>query len=427
MKSIEAAAARDAARKARDLTRRKGALDIANLPGKLADCQERDPAKAELFIVEGDSAGGSAKQARDRKNQAVLPLRGKILNVERARIDKMLSSDQIGMLITAMGTGIGVDDFNIEKLRYHKIVIMTDADVDGAHIRTLLLTFFFRQMPEIIRNGYLYIAQPPLFKVKRGSSEVYLKDEPAYADYLIDMGLEDSVFIHHGGSQVAGSELREMVDKARRSAHLLKALTRRLPLLVAEQTAIAGTLSTQVLGDRELATAAAEYIAKRLDHLSPDTERGWKGEPDGAGGLVFSRSVRGVLETHKIDGPLIASGEARALNDMADDLQSTYAHPGELVRKDKTYPILGPTGLLDTVMELGRKGAAVQRYKGLGEMNPEQLWETTLDPEARSMLQVQVKDAVDADSLFETLMGDVVEPRRDFIQTNALKVTNLDI
>jgi DNA gyrase subunit B len=427
MKSIEAAAARDAARKARDLTRRKGALDIANLPGKLADCQERDPAKAELFIVEGDSAGGSAKQARDRKNQAVLPLRGKILNVERARIDKMLSSDQIGMLITAMGTGIGADDFNIEKLRYHKIVIMTDADVDGAHIRTLLLTFFFRQMPEIIRNGYLYIAQPPLFKVKRGSSEVYLKDERAYEDYLIDMGLEDTVFIHHGGAQVAGIELREMVDKARRAAHLMKALTRRLPLLVAEQTAIAGTLSPEVLGNSELAAAAAEYIAKRLDHLSPDTERGWKGEPDGAGGLVFSRSVRGVLETHTIDRPLIASGEARALNDMADDLQATYAHPGKLIRKDKIHPILGPTGLLDTVMELGRKGAAVQRYKGLGEMNPEQLWETTLDPDARTMLQVQVKDAADADSLFETLMGDVVEPRREFIQTNALKVTNLDI
>ncbi len=426
-KCVEAAAARDAARKARDLTRRKGALDIANLPGKLADCQERDPAKAELFIVEGDSAGGSAKQARDRKNQAVLPLRGKILNVERARIDKMLSSDQIGMLITAMGTGIGADDFNIEKLRYHKIVIMTDADVDGAHIRTLLLTFFFRQMPEIIKQGYLYIAQPPLFKVKRGSSEVYLKDERAYEDYLIDMGLEDTVFVHHDGAQVAGIELREMVDKARRAAHLMKALTRRLPLLVAEQTAIAGTLNSEVLADGDIAAAAAEYIAKRLDHLSPETERGWSGEPDGAGGLVFRRTVRGVTETHAIDGPLVGSGEARGLNEMADDLQANYAHPGELVRKDKTYPIQGPTGLLDTVMELGRRGASVQRYKGLGEMNPEQLWETTLDPEARTMLQVQVKDAADADSLFETLMGDVVEPRREFIQTNALKVTNLDI
>ena len=426
-KSVEAAAARDAARKARDLTRRKGALDIANLPGKLADCQERDPAKAELFIVEGDSAGGSAKQARDRKNQAVLPLRGKILNVERARIDKMLSSDQIGMLITAMGTGIGADDFNIDKLRYHKIVIMTDADVDGAHIRTLLLTFFFRQMPEVIKRGFLYIAQPPLFKVKRGTSEVYLKDERAYEDYLIDMGLDDSVFVHHGGAQVAGIELREMVDKARRSAHLMKALTRRLPLLVAEQTAIAGVLNAEVLGNLELATAAADYIAKRLDRLSPETERGWTGESDGAGGLTFHRTVRGVTETHAVDGPLVASGEARALNDMADNLQETYAHPGELVRKEKNYPIMGPTGLLDTVMDLGRKGAAVQRYKGLGEMNPEQLWETTLDPEARTMLQVLVKDAADADSLFETLMGDVVEPRREFIQTNALKVTNLDI
>jgi DNA gyrase subunit B len=426
-KCVEAAAARDAARKARDLTRRKGALDIANLPGKLADCQERDPSKAELFIVEGDSAGGSAKQARDRKNQAVLPLRGKILNVERARIDKMLSSDQIGMLITAMGTGIGADDFDIEKLRYHKIVIMTDADVDGAHIRTLLLTFFFRQMPEIIRRGYLYIAQPPLFKVKRGSSEVYLKDEPAYQNYLIDMGLEDTVFMHHDGGQVAGLELRDMVDNARRAAHLMKALTRRVPLLVAEQTAIAGALNADLLADAEMAAQAADYIAKRLDHLSPETERGWSGVPDGAGGLIFSRTVRGVTETHNIDRPLVASGEARGLNEMADDLQASYAHPGELVRKEKSHPILGPTGLLDTVMELGRKGASVQRYKGLGEMNPDQLWETTLDPEARTMLQVEVKDAVDADSLFETLMGDVVEPRRDFIQTNALKVTNLDI
>ncbi len=426
-KCVEAAAARDAARKARDLTRRKGALDIANLPGKLADCQERDPAKAELFIVEGDSAGGSAKQARDRKNQAVLPLRGKILNVERARIDKMLSSDQIGMLITAMGTGIGTDDFDIEKLRYHKIVIMTDADVDGAHIRTLLLTFFFRQMPEIIKRGYLYIAQPPLFKVKRGSSEVYLKDERAYEDYLIDMGLEEAVFMHHDGRQVAGNELREMVDRARQAAHLMRALTRRLPLLVAEQTAIAGVLNPDVLGDPDVAGQAADYIAKRLDHLSPETERGWSGESDGNGGLIFRRTVRGVTETHAVDGPLIASGEARGLNEMAEDLQATYAHPGELVKKDKPTTIQGPTGLLDTVLELGRKGASVQRYKGLGEMNPEQLWETTLDPEARTMLQVQVKDAADADSLFETLMGDVVEPRRDFIQTNALKVTNLDI
>jgi DNA gyrase subunit B len=425
-KSIEAAAAREAARKARDLTRKKGALDIANLPGKLADCQEKSPEKSEIFIVEGDSAGGSAKQARDRSNQAVLPLRGKILNVERARIDKMLSSEQVGMLITALGAGIA-EDFDLEKLRYHKIVIMTDADVDGAHIRTLLLTFFFRHMESVINSGYLYIAQPPLFKVKRGSSEVYLKDERSYENYLIATGLEDCVFVHHDGRQVAGQELAELVDDARRSAHLLRALTRRVPLLVAEQTAITGALSQALLNDADSAPAAAEYIAQRLDKLSAETERGWVGTSDGEGGLVFTRTVRGVTETHRIDPSLVASGEAMALDSLVDTLQASFAHPGVLMKKDKEYPVLGPSGLVDTIMELSRKGASVQRYKGLGEMNPDQLWETTLDPEARTLLQVTVKDANEANTLFETLMGDVVEPRREFIQTNALKVTNLDV
>ena len=425
-KCVEAAAAREAARRARDLTRRKGALDIANLPGKLADCQERDPAKSEIFIVEGDSAGGSAKQARDRSNQAVLPLRGKILNVERARIDKMLGSDQIGMLITALGASIA-DEFDIAKLRYHKIVIMTDADVDGAHIRTLLLTFFYRQMREIIDNGYLFIAQPPLFKVKRGNSEVYLKDERAYEDYLIDMGLEDSMFVHHSGSTSTGQDLKDTVNQARRAAHLIKALTRRLPLLVAEQTAIAGALAPELLADAATAGQAAAYIARRLDTLSAETERGWAGESDGDGGLVFTRTIRGVTETHRIDRALVATGEARGLNEIAASLQETYAHAGKLVKKEKEHKIQGPTGLVDMVMELGRKGASVQRYKGLGEMNPEQLWETTLDPNARTLLRVNVRDANEANELFETLMGDVVEPRREFIQTNALKVTNLDV
>ncbi len=425
-KCVEAAAAREAARKARDLTRKKGALDIANLPGKLADCQEKDPEKSEIFIVEGDSAGGSAKQARDRSNQAVLPLRGKILNVERARIDKVLSSDQVGMLITALGAGIA-DDFDLEKLRYHKIVIMTDADVDGAHIRTLLLTFFFRHMRSVIEAGYLYIAQPPLFKVKRGSSEVYLKDEREYENYLIQTGLEDCVFVHHDGSQVAGQELAELIDNARRAAYLVRSLTRRVPLLVAEQTAIAGALSSALLNDSESAPAAAQYIAQRLDKLSAETERGWQGESDSEGGLVFKRTVRGVTETNRIDPSLVASGEAMALDGMVDALQASYAHPGILMKKDKEHTVLGPTGLVDMIMELSRKGAAVQRYKGLGEMNPDQLWETTLDPEARSLLSVTVKDADEANSLFETLMGDVVKPRRDFIQTNALKVTNLDV
>ena len=425
-KSIEAAAAREAARRARDLTRKKGALDIANLPGKLADCQEKSPEKSEIFIVEGDSAGGSAKQARDRSNQAVLPLRGKILNVERARIDKMLSSDQVGMLITALGAGIA-DDFDLEKLRYHKIVIMTDADVDGAHIRTLLLTFFFRHMESVINAGYLYIAQPPLFKVKRGSSEVYLKDERSYENYLIATGLEDCVFIHHDGRQVARQELAELVDDARRAAHLLRALTRRVPLLVAEQTAITGALSQALLNDPKSAPATAEYIAQRLDKLSAETERGWFGESDGEGGLVFVRTVRGVTETHRIDPSLVASGEAIALDGLVDTLQASFAHPGILMKKDKEHPVLGPSSLVDTIMDLSRKGAAVQRYKGLGEMNPDQLWETTLDPEARTLLQVTIKDANEANNLFETLMGDVVEPRREFIQTNALKVTNLDV
>ncbi len=425
-KCVEAAAAREAARRARDLTRKKGALDIANLPGKLADCQEKDPERAEIFIVEGDSAGGSAKQARDRSNQAVLPLRGKILNVERARIDKMLSSEQIGMLITALGAGIA-EDFDLARLRYRKIVIMTDADVDGAHIRTLLLTFFFRHMAPVIEAGCLYIAQPPLFKVKRGASEVYLKDEQAYEDHLIETGLEGCVFAHRDGRRVAGAELLEMAREARRAARLMRALTRRLPLLVAEQTAIAGVLSPAVLNDPESGPAAARYIAQRLDTLSDENERGWSGESDGAGGLVFRRAVRGVTETHRIDGGLVASGEAMGLNAMADRLQEVYAHPGALSRKDREHEILGPTGLVDTIMDLGRRGAAIQRYKGLGEMNPDQLWETTLDPGARTLLRVAVKDANEANDLFETLMGDVVEPRRAFIQTNALKVTNLDV
>ena len=425
-KCVEAAAAREAARKARDLTRRKGALEIANLPGKLADCQEKDPARSELFIVEGDSAGGSAKQARDRANQAVLPLRGKILNVERARIDKMLSSEQVGMLITALGAGIA-EDFDLAKLRYRKIVIMTDADVDGAHIRTLLLTFFFRHMGAVIEEGCLYIAQPPLFKVKRGASEIYLKDERAFEDHLLETGLDGCVLRQRDGREMAGGELLETVETARRAAHLMRALTRRLPLLVAEQTAIAGALSPALAGDATAGPAAAGYIARRLDRLSPETERGWQGEADGEGGLVFRRTVRGVTESHRIDGALVASGEALGLNAMAGALQAVYAHPGVLLRRDKALDIQGPTALVDAVMEFGRRGAQIQRYKGLGEMNPDQLWETTLDPEARTLLRVEVKDANEANDLFETLMGDVVEPRRLFIQNNALRVTNLDI
>ena len=426
-KVVEAAAAREAARKARDLTRRKGALDVASLPGKLADCQERDPAKSELFIVEGDSAGGSAKQARNRENQAVLPLRGKILNVERARFDKMLGSAEIGTLITALGTGIGRDDFDIAKLRYHKIIIMTDADVDGAHIRTLLLTFFYRQMPEVIERGHLYIAQPPLYKVKRGSSEQYLKDDAALERYLIDQGLEDTALILAGGEERAGPDLRTIVEEALTIRAAIEALHSRYPRFVIEQAAIAGALNPELLSDPERAETAAAYIARRLDLLSEETERGWQGEPTADGGLTFTREVRGVAESHTIDGRLIASADALRLDRKAEHLQDIYGKAARLRRKDTETLVRGPMALLEAVFLQGRKGIAMQRYKGLGEMNPEQLWETTLDVNARSLLKVQVRELDEANDLFSKLMGDVVEPRRDFIRDNALSVANLDV
>ncbi len=427
-KIIEAATAREAARKARELTRRKGALDITSLPGKLADCQERDPAKSEIFIVEGDSAGGSAKQGRDRSNQAILPLRGKILNVERARFDKMLGSAEIGTLIAALGTSIGKEDFNIEKCRYHKIIIMTDADVDGAHIRTLLLTFFYRQMPALIERGYLYIAQPPLYRAKRGSSEVYLKDDPALENHLFSAAIDEgSVFIDCNKTQVAGSDLRELVEEARAAKLLLEALSAHVPMKLVEQCAILGVLNPDILSDDKLASQVADAMAKRLDGLEMATERGWQGEVLDDGGLRFSRILRGVLETHIIDGALIRSTEARKLDEKAARLQQVYAKPGKLTSKERDFEIIGPVSLVDAVLQLGRRGTGVQRYKGLGEMNPSQLWETTLDPNVRSLLQVRVKDAEEAGIVFSTLMGDVVESRRDFIQENALKVANLDI
>ena len=427
-KIFEAASAREAARKARELTRRKGALDISSLPGKLADCQERDPALSELFIVEGDSAGGSAKQGRDRSNQAILPLRGKILNVERARFDKMLSSAEIGTLIAALGTGIGRDDFDIEKCRYHKIIIMTDADVDGSHIRTLLLTFFYRHMAPIIENGYLYIAQPPLYRAKRGGSEVYLKDDSVLEDYLFNAAIDEgNVFVPHDGQQIAGEDLRQLVEEARKVKSLLSGIAQHVPLGVVEQAAILGALNPQILSDSSLAGETADYIAKRIDALEPPAERGWQGRPLDDGGLEFNRTLRGVTEVHAIDSALISSSGARRLDEKAGHLQKLYARHGVLTVKDAEFPITGPVSLVDKIMELGRKGVNIQRYKGLGEMNPEQLWETTLDPEARSLLQVRVNHADEAGQLFETLMGNVVEPRRDFIQDNALKVANLDV
>jgi DNA gyrase subunit B len=430
-KVVEAAAAREAARKARELTRRKGALDITSLPGKLADCQERDPAKSEIFIVEGDSAGGSAKSGRSRKNQAILPLRGKILNVERARFDRMLSSDMIGTLITALGTGIGKDEFNLEKLRYHKIIIMTDADVDGAHIRTLLLTFFFRQMPDIIEKGHLYIAQPPLYKVTRGKSVQYVKDERAFEEFLIGSGLEEASLELADGEVRAGEDLRATIDDALAVRTLIQGLHSRYDHAVVEQAAIAGAMSAAVLADPAQSQEAASYVARRLDMISEETERGWEGRlnpaNDGTGGYIFERTVRGVKETIVLDASLIGSADARALDRYAGKLQAIYTRQPTLRRRDTSQVISGPLALLDAIFATGRKGLTMQRYKGLGEMNAEQLWETTLDPEARSLLQVKVTDATDADSLFSRLMGDEVEPRREFIQDNALSVANLDV
>jgi DNA gyrase subunit B len=419
-KVVEAAAAREAARKARELTRRKGALDGASLPGKLADCQERDPAKCEIFIVEGDSAGGSAKQGRNRANQAVLPLRGKILNIERARFDKMLSSEAIVNLITALGTGIGREEFNADKLRYHKIIIMTDADVDGAHIRTLLLTFFYRQMPELIERGHIFIAQPPLYKATRGKSERYLKDEPELQDHLIAEGATGAVLDLHSGETISGAHLDELIAHARQAVSALNNFPRHYPRFVLEQAAISGAMNPEILSDAAKAADAARYIAQRLDTLSEEYERGWHGEPTSDGGLKFWREVRGVREAVAIDGALIASADARRLDKMAAELQATYLKAGHLKRKDETREIRSPSELLEAIFEWGRKGLSLQRYKGLGEMNPEQLWETTLDENARSLLVVKVQHADEADELFAKLMGDVVEPRRDFIQDNAL-------
>ncbi|MEE2955440.1 MAG: DNA topoisomerase (ATP-hydrolyzing) subunit B [Pseudomonadota bacterium] len=426
-KVVEAAAAREAARKARELTRRKGALDITSLPGKLADCQERDPSKSEIFIVEGDSAGGSAKQGRDRKFQAILPLRGKILNVERSRIDKMLSSAEIGTLIAALGAGIG-EDFNIDKIRYHKIIIMTDADVDGSHIRTLLLTFFFRQMCQIVERGYLYIAQPPLYRAKRGAEEIYIKDDPKLEDYLIEAGLRDCILVRQDGMEISSADLRSTLEIALRAKRLMQPILQKLSNpMVAEQASILGAFKEELLDSQNMQVQIAQAIARRLDGLTLENERGWRAETIEGGGFAFTRTLRGVTERHVIDGALVKSSAAKQLDGMAADLQRIYARPAILKTKDRGEPILGPLNLVERVMELGRKGVGIQRYKGLGEMNPEQLWETTLDPNVRALLQVKIDQQQQAAELFSTLMGDVVEPRREFIQSHALKVVNLDI
>ncbi|MFC3080487.1 DNA topoisomerase (ATP-hydrolyzing) subunit B [Phenylobacterium terrae] len=410
-KIAEAAAAREAARKARELTRRKSALDITSLPGKLADCQERDPAKSEIFLVEGDSAGGSAKQARNRENQAVLPLRGKILNVERARFDKMLSSDQIGTLITALGAGIGRDDFDIEKIRYHKIVVMTDADVDGAHIRTLLLTFFYRQMPEVIERGYLYIAQPPLYKATKGKQSRYLKDDAELEAYLVDEGLDGAHLDLASGERRLGKDLHELVLAARGAKAAIERLATRAPAFAIEQAALAGLLGNS----EDVATAA-----KRLDLYAEEGDGAWVGEKGEVGGFVFSRVKRGVSERIVLDDLLLHAADARRLAERAAAMAETFDKPATFTRRDKVTTIRGPLDLVAAVMDAGRRGLSIQRYKGLGEMNPEQLWETTLDANARTLLQVKVTHADDADDMFTRLMGDLVEPRREFIQENAL-------
>ncbi len=423
-KIVEAALAREAARKARELTRRKTAMDVNFLAGKLKDCSEKDPAKTEVFLVEGDSAGGSAQTGRDRQTQAILPLKGKILNVERARFDRMLGSQEIGNLVMALGTGIGRDEFNLEKLRYHKIVIMTDADVDGAHIRTLLLTFFFRQMPELIENGHLYIAQPPLYKVSRGKSEVYLKDQAAMDDYLINQGVEGAVLRLGNGAEINGNDLTRVVNEARQLKRVLDAFPTHYPRHILEQAAIAGAFVPGAV-DANL-QGVADMVAERLDLIALEYEKGWQGRITQDHGIRLARILRGVEEVRTLDGPMLRSGESRKAGSFTESLQEIYSTAATLNRKDRSQVIHGPLTLLSAILEEGEKGLSLQRYKGLGEMNPDQLWETTLDPDARTLLQVKVEDVVEADDLFTKLMGDVVEPRREFIQNNALSVENLD-
>ncbi len=428
-KIIEAASAREAARKARELTRRKGVMDVSSLPGKLADCQSKDPAISEIFIVEGDSAGGSAKQARDRHNQAILPLRGKILNVERARFDRMLGSDQVGTLITALGTSIGPDEFDIEKARYHKIIIMTDADVDGAHIRTLLLTFFFRYMPEVIERGYLYIAQPPLFKVKKGkSSEIYLKDERALEDHLIDSSIQDITVTDSKGDTRGGNDLKDLLLKSRALRNSINELSQRAGnRRVVEQAAIAGAFDEKAVRDEDIGAKYAKKTAERLDAIELENERGWEGAFTIDRGYTFWKTTRGITDRVRLSIDRVRSPDALRLHAANEWLQDVFGGAVNIALDGKNLmKVNGPAAFYDRVQEIGRKGLQISRYKGLGEMNPEQLWETTLDPNVRTLLQVAVADAIKADELFSTLMGDVVEPRREFIQDNALKVRNVD-
>ncbi len=422
---VLSAVARKAAQMARDKVGRKNMLEFSTLPGKLADCQERDPTKCEMFIVEGDSAGGSAKQGRNRANQAILPLKGKILNVERARIDKMLASAEIGTLITALGTGIGPGEpsrggFDLSKLRYHRIVIMTDADVDGSHIRTLLLTFFYRQMPSLIEAGYLYIAQPPLYRAKRGNDERYLKDDRALEDFLLEKALSNARLAFADGRLLQGAALAEEVEVLRQMSGRIKRLAGNLPPEYIEQAAMAGALRA------EPDLAVAQILAARLDAMAPPAERGWIASIDG-GAINMARVVRGVTERFSLTAALLHTGDARWLDERRKIFETDFAEPAKLFFDSTEVTARGPMAVLDRIIAQGRRGLTIQRFKGLGEMNPEQLWNTTLNPEARTLLKVRVDDVEDAETVFSTLMGDVVEPRRDFIVGNALKVANLDV
>ncbi len=427
-KIVDAASAREAARRARELSRRKGVMDISNLPGKLADCQERDPAQSEIFIVEGDSAGGSAKQGRNRRNQAILPLRGKILNVERARLDKILGSQELGTLITALGTGIH-DELNVDKIRYHKIIIMTDADVDGSHIRTLLLTFFYRYMPDIIARGYLYIAQPPLYKVKRGNAaELYLKNDDALDAYLLQEATNEMVFTDHSGAARTGRDFLELAQKARSLKSSLNALNIRVGnAYLVEQAATVGVYDASILQDVEKGNAVALNLTTRLNELAARNEKSWNVAFEEGEGYKLTRTMRGVTEVIRITSDSIKSSDALRVQNLMPWVRENFGGAGKVQAKGKDEIVVsGPLNFYTTVIEYAKKGLQIQRYKGLGEMNPEQLWETTLDPDVRSLLQVTIDDAVEANDIFSTLMGDVVEPRRDFIQQNALKATNID-
>ena len=423
-KAVEAAQAREAARKARELTRRKSALEISNLPGKLADCQEKDPALSEIFIVEGNSAGGSAKSGRNRKYQAILPIRGKILNVERARFDKMLASTEIGTMITALGTGIGAEGFNPEKVRYHKIIIMADADVDGSHIRTLLLTFFFRHMPKLIEHGFLYIAQPPLYKVKKGSSEVYLKNEGSLQNYILENALNNAVLKTKSGDR-AGVDLREFADKLTKFSHLISSVSRTIAAEISEDLALVGAFSQEWIGDKDATKKLVSEI-KAIFAKNSDDEVTWDALITDENDIEVIKETRGVKTNYLVKKEYLDLPEVVALSKLRNQISDDFAGEVKFIRGEDEKIATKPVELINLILDAGKKGVSTQRFKGLGEMNAEQLWETTLDPANRTLLQVKVDEYDEADETFSTLMGNVVEPRREFIQENALKVVNLD-